>query len=362
MKIEWPDFVINNKYKKWYETVVFTADARGLGSSKYRNSSGHNGFYTERHHIIPKSLGGNNSKENLVRLTAREHFICHWLLTKMVIGVNRAKMITALYAMRGTSSKLDIGYENKITGRVYAKLREEYSMICSKLNTGKIVSQSTRDKISAANKGRVYSDEVNKSRGRKGRPGPIHSAEVRARIGEASRNRVVTEETREKHRQNALGEKNNFYGKQHTTESMEKMLKYQNDPKVKKAKSERVAGDKNPAKRPEVKAKISAVQKIRLARDKELGVGNFSEGAKLKRKEAQSGKKNGNAKIFKFTNVDRQEFLVTGGFKKFCVSIGTNNTMMLRVLKGKKEDWQGWTVVEVARSDVCRGRSKFRPA
>jgi hypothetical protein len=39
--------------------------------------------YTETHHIIPRSLGGTNDKENLVDLTAREHFICHLLLTKM---------------------------------------------------------------------------------------------------------------------------------------------------------------------------------------------------------------------------------------------------------------------------------------
>lgn len=40
-----------------------------------------NGYY-EKHHIIPKSFGGNK-ENNLVKLTAREHFICHWLLVKM---------------------------------------------------------------------------------------------------------------------------------------------------------------------------------------------------------------------------------------------------------------------------------------
>jgi len=37
----------------------------------------------EKHHIIPKCLGGNNDKSNLVALTYREHFICHWLLCKI---------------------------------------------------------------------------------------------------------------------------------------------------------------------------------------------------------------------------------------------------------------------------------------
>lgn len=37
----------------------------------------------ENHHILPKCLGGDNSKNNLVLLTYREHFICHWILTKI---------------------------------------------------------------------------------------------------------------------------------------------------------------------------------------------------------------------------------------------------------------------------------------
>lgn len=36
--------------------------------------------YSERHHIIPKCIGGTNEAKNIVRLTAREHFVAHWLL------------------------------------------------------------------------------------------------------------------------------------------------------------------------------------------------------------------------------------------------------------------------------------------
>lgn len=39
--------------------------------------------YTERHHIIPKSVGGTDEYDNLVRLTIREHWIAHCLLYKM---------------------------------------------------------------------------------------------------------------------------------------------------------------------------------------------------------------------------------------------------------------------------------------
>lgn len=39
--------------------------------------------YTEKHHILPVCMGGLNEEVNLVRLTAREHFIAHWLLYKI---------------------------------------------------------------------------------------------------------------------------------------------------------------------------------------------------------------------------------------------------------------------------------------
>jgi hypothetical protein len=39
--------------------------------------------YKERHHIIPRCMGGTNNKENLIDLTAREHFIIHLLLAEI---------------------------------------------------------------------------------------------------------------------------------------------------------------------------------------------------------------------------------------------------------------------------------------
>lgn len=60
-------------YNKIYNTLC--------ESRKYRGWKRKAGY--EVHHILPKSLGGSDSKENLVRLTAREHFIAHKLLARM---------------------------------------------------------------------------------------------------------------------------------------------------------------------------------------------------------------------------------------------------------------------------------------
>jgi hypothetical protein len=43
--------------------------------------------YVERHHILPRALGGSDDSSNLVALTAREHFVAHVLLAKIYGGV-----------------------------------------------------------------------------------------------------------------------------------------------------------------------------------------------------------------------------------------------------------------------------------
>jgi hypothetical protein len=86
---------INNKYTKAYFNIVENAKTK-----KYTG-------YTEKHHILPKSLGGTNGKNNLVRLSAREHFVCHKLLMRMVTGNARYKMIEAFsYFSNNTKRKL----------------------------------------------------------------------------------------------------------------------------------------------------------------------------------------------------------------------------------------------------------------
>ena len=64
----------DNKYTKYYYNIISAA------VTQHRNKKD---AYYENHHIIPKCLGGSNAPNNLVLLTAREHFICHLLLTKM---------------------------------------------------------------------------------------------------------------------------------------------------------------------------------------------------------------------------------------------------------------------------------------
>lgn len=63
-------------YTKIYDNLIERGLKRGLDKLKLN-------YYTEKHHIIPKSMGGANNKDNYVLLTAREHFFAHELLYKI---------------------------------------------------------------------------------------------------------------------------------------------------------------------------------------------------------------------------------------------------------------------------------------
>jgi len=56
--------------------------------------------YSERHHVVPRCLGGTDEPDNLVRLTPEEHYVAHQLLVK-INGKNQ-KLIFAAVMMGST--------------------------------------------------------------------------------------------------------------------------------------------------------------------------------------------------------------------------------------------------------------------
>jgi len=194
-----------NKYEKWYSAITNAAKNRSIDG------------YTETHHIVPRSLGGLDTEDNLVDLTAREHFVCHWLLTKMYTGEARGKMINAMYMMRaeGPNQKR---YESKITARVYETLRKEYSQYISKLNKGRIQPPEEKARQIAAITGRKrapFSQEwieklsAAKTGKNNNRYGVTVSEETRKKIGDRIRGRKQTEEEKERRRVANIGKTHN---------------------------------------------------------------------------------------------------------------------------------------------------------
>jgi hypothetical protein len=103
---------LQNKYTKWYYNIIQNAQARILPLN----------VYFEKHHIVPRSLGGNNKQSNIAKLTPKEHFICHLLLTKMTNGNGMYKMRYALWMLTNIK-KIGKGRYTP-TGRIYEYVRK----------------------------------------------------------------------------------------------------------------------------------------------------------------------------------------------------------------------------------------------
>lgn len=131
------DFLIN-KYSNWYFSIIENAKRENLIDGE-----------TEIHHIIPVSLGGGNEESNLVCLSIRKHFLCHWLLTKMVGGSGKYKMYKALHKMSQGRILSTKQYEVARLANIRA-MREN--------NPTKDIK--VRDKIREAHKGMSHSDET----------------------------------------------------------------------------------------------------------------------------------------------------------------------------------------------------------
>jgi hypothetical protein len=127
---------LQNKYTRVYFMIIDRAKSRTISS------------FTESHHILPKSLGGDNAQSNLVDLTPREHFICHKLLTKMVEGKNKSKMMYAYRALAIVRNSHRPPF--KINSFEFERLRS------LGLRKGITVSAETKKKLSIAKKRTKY--------------------------------------------------------------------------------------------------------------------------------------------------------------------------------------------------------------
>lgn len=173
--------------------------------------------YFERHHIVPKCLGGSNDCTNIVELTPEEHYVCHQLLVKIYPASQ--ELLCAAMFMAG-ESKLNSRPTNKMYGWLKKRLSEARSgsgnPMYGKKHTPESIEkireagrkeckQSTKDKISASNSGKVRTDEQRRT------------------ISDAHKGIKPSLESRLKNSQANLGAKNHFYGKKHSEETKRKI-------------------------------------------------------------------------------------------------------------------------------------------
>ena len=178
---------IENKYLKWYKNIIDNA----LKQKRiyYRRSHVNYSEYFEKHHILPKSLGGSDELANIVILTPKEHYICHLLLCYITPGKEKYKMINALIRMSYSKS----AGQERYTSKSYSLVRKLSAEKNSTYLKGKQKSIAMRKKLSASRTGMKFSDEHKRN----------ISLAVKSR--------------------NYSGARNPFYGKKHSSEYKENM-------------------------------------------------------------------------------------------------------------------------------------------
>ena len=146
-------------YQKVYNQIIESAKSRGLNKKLLEG-------YFEKHHIIPRCLKGSNEKCNLVLLTAREHYLCHWLLWKS--NKENGSLFLAYHKM--VYQKRAYQERNfKIGSRQYEILKSERSNRMKGENNhfyGKRHSEDVYKQISQTWKSKMNNGYVSHSKGK----------------------------------------------------------------------------------------------------------------------------------------------------------------------------------------------------
>lgn len=196
----------NMKYKKIYSQIIERA--------KYRVLEG----YKETHHITPRCMGGTDEKDNLVDLTAREHFICHLLLTR--IYPEHKGLRLAIWNMCNAKRIYQGRY--KPNSRLYEMIRTEYRELIKGENHpsyGRKNSDEVREKMSQIAK-RRFENNPGTFKGR------THSEETRKKLSNNMKGKTQSNHQKTKVKESLTGTK--WYHKP----DGRNLRAFPNDPKI----------------------------------------------------------------------------------------------------------------------------------
>jgi hypothetical protein len=182
-------FIIMN-YQKIYNQII--ERAKSEDRKKYE------GVYYESHHIIPKCLGGDGDVKqwkkhpNIILLTPREHFVCHWLLHNLY--PDNKQLMMAFWMMCSIKNDKQKRYipSSRIIEYSKSKMIEDKK---SKVGywKDKKLSDETKNKIRASKKGIKIHSEENKKKlserclGNKYTLGKKHTSETKKMISDANK-------------------------------------------------------------------------------------------------------------------------------------------------------------------------------
>lgn len=276
--------------------------------------------YGEVHHIWPKSLGGGNKSENMVRLSAKEHYIAHHLLTK--IFPDCREMATAFGMMCGRIGAKGV----YVSPRVFALARENFA----KAQRGRKVSAATLAKMRESQKGLQRGENHPMF-------GKHHSAESRQKIREARLGKKASVETKQKlsatHKGLYSGSNHPFYGKHHRAETCAKM-------------SAAMSGENNPFfgehHSAEVRAKISAAHRGKT----------ISEEARAKMSAANRGSNNGRYDNTQYVFQHPEHGTRVCAPYELRTKFSLDSSDVSKLVRGLKHTCKGWRMLEKIKEEI----------
>jgi hypothetical protein len=199
-------------YQKLYNAIILNAQ-KSIRSKK-------DGSYFEKHHIIPKCLGGSNDKNNLVLLTAKEHFVCHNLLCELY--PKNWGLVNSIWFMCNFNRNGKRDYI--VSSREYQRLRmwHSNSLIGNKMNVGRIKTEATRKKIGDSNRGKKLSEEHIQIL-RTCNLGKKRSDEFRKGVSDRMKGKTMTPEQSRMMSERMKGENHPFWGTHRSEETKQKL-------------------------------------------------------------------------------------------------------------------------------------------
>jgi hypothetical protein len=159
-------------YRRQYELLIEKAQLRGSVDG-----------YMERHHIVPRCMGGSNEKENLVELTAREHFLAHRLLYMWL----RTREMAYAWRMMSWNGPT---HQRPLNAKDYQRIKEAIAAVG--------ISEAHRNAFTR--KGDTNSSDHRRKIG-EALKGRLHSLERRRKISNSLMGHSTSEVTRQKRRE-----------------------------------------------------------------------------------------------------------------------------------------------------------------
>lgn len=191
-------------YKRHYDLLM----------EKVKNRALLKDIYTERHHILPKCLGGGNTKDNIVKLLPKEHFIAHLLLFK--IYPNNKEIAYAFWMMCNGNRKEKRGY--LVSGKIYEEIRNKFIEIMKSRGgffKGKNHTEDSKQKNRDSHigkstwNGKKHTKESKEKMSESAKGRKLSSA-TRKKMSEYHINRPKSVETRKKMSESSKGDNNNY--------------------------------------------------------------------------------------------------------------------------------------------------------